>query len=185
MANKKFSEFTLKTDSANVDFLVGYDGTDNVRIDPSNIGGGTEFTYPLTARNYLSSFSASTYFYFGFMDGQFKLVSQLNQTHAVVAPYNGYVSLLKIKNTADAAAPTASTVDMGVFKDVGTAQALSLTSLYSTGALSLTTGQRMQATQVLTPTDATFSAGDTLFFGAKINGTFNRTNFTAVLVYQP
>ena len=40
MANKKFSEFTLKTDPANVDFLVGYDGSDNVRIDPSNLGGG-------------------------------------------------------------------------------------------------------------------------------------------------
>jgi len=40
MANKKFSEFTLKTDSANVDFVVGYDGTDNVRIAPSNLGGG-------------------------------------------------------------------------------------------------------------------------------------------------
>ena len=40
MANKKFSEFTLQTDPANVDFLVGYDGTDNVRIDPSNLGGG-------------------------------------------------------------------------------------------------------------------------------------------------
>ncbi len=40
MANKKFSEFTLKTDSANVDFLVGFEGTDNVRIAPSNLGGG-------------------------------------------------------------------------------------------------------------------------------------------------
>ena len=40
MANKKFSEFTLKTDPADVDFVVGYDGTDNVRIDPANIGGG-------------------------------------------------------------------------------------------------------------------------------------------------
>jgi len=40
MANKKFSEFTLKTDSANVDFVVGYDGSDNVRIAPSNLGGG-------------------------------------------------------------------------------------------------------------------------------------------------
>ena len=39
MANKKFSEFTLKTDPANVDFVVGYDGTDNVRIDPGgNLG---------------------------------------------------------------------------------------------------------------------------------------------------
>jgi len=40
MANKKFSEFTVKTDPANVDFLVGYDGADNVRIDPANLGGG-------------------------------------------------------------------------------------------------------------------------------------------------
>ncbi len=40
MANKKFSEFTTRTDSANVDFLVGYDGSTNVKIAPSNIGGG-------------------------------------------------------------------------------------------------------------------------------------------------
>ena len=40
MANKKFSEFDLKTDSANVDFVVGYDGTDNVRIAPSNLSSG-------------------------------------------------------------------------------------------------------------------------------------------------
>ena len=40
MANKKFSEFTLKTDSANVDFLVGFEGTDNVRIAPSNLSSG-------------------------------------------------------------------------------------------------------------------------------------------------
>ncbi|QDP54284.1 MAG: hypothetical protein Unbinned5434contig1000_31 [Prokaryotic dsDNA virus sp.] len=40
MANKKFSDFTLKTDSADVDFVVGYDGTDNVRIAPSDLSGG-------------------------------------------------------------------------------------------------------------------------------------------------
>jgi len=45
MANKKFSDFTLKTDPANVDFLVGYDGADNVRIDPANLSSGmTSFT---------------------------------------------------------------------------------------------------------------------------------------------
>tara|TARA_R100000900_G_scaffold58259_1_gene47094 strand:- start:90 stop:1790 length:1701 start_codon:yes stop_codon:yes gene_type:complete len=37
MANKKFSQFDLKTSTANVDFVVGYDGTDNVRISPSNL----------------------------------------------------------------------------------------------------------------------------------------------------
>ena len=48
MANKKFSDFTLKTDTANVDFLVGYDGSDNVRIAPSNVGGGATSLNGLT-----------------------------------------------------------------------------------------------------------------------------------------
>jgi hypothetical protein len=39
MANKKFSEFTVKTDNADVDFLVGYEGSDNVRISPENAMG--------------------------------------------------------------------------------------------------------------------------------------------------
>jgi hypothetical protein len=38
MANKKFSEFTLKTDQANVDALVGYTGTENIQIDPTKVG---------------------------------------------------------------------------------------------------------------------------------------------------
>ncbi len=39
MANKKFSQFDLKTNSTDVQFVVGYNGTDNVRIAPANIGG--------------------------------------------------------------------------------------------------------------------------------------------------
>ena len=35
MANIKFSAFTQKVASADVDFLVGYTGGDNVRITPS------------------------------------------------------------------------------------------------------------------------------------------------------
>jgi len=37
MANKKFSDFTQKTSTADVDFVVGYDGSDNVRISPSDL----------------------------------------------------------------------------------------------------------------------------------------------------
>ena len=40
MANKKFSEFDLKTASGDVGFVVGYNGTDNVRIAPSDLTGG-------------------------------------------------------------------------------------------------------------------------------------------------
>ena len=40
MANLKFSQFTVKTDPANVQFVVGYNGVENVRIAPGDIGGG-------------------------------------------------------------------------------------------------------------------------------------------------
>ncbi len=39
MANKKFSDFTLKTTPTSGDFLVGYNGVDNIRIDPANLAG--------------------------------------------------------------------------------------------------------------------------------------------------
>ena len=47
MANKEFSEFTLKTSTSDVDFVVGYDGTDNVRIAPTNLA-------PVTSVNSLT-----------------------------------------------------------------------------------------------------------------------------------
>jgi len=38
MANKKFSQFELKTDQADVDYLVGYTGTENVQIASEKVG---------------------------------------------------------------------------------------------------------------------------------------------------
>jgi len=38
MANKKFSEFTLKTDQSQVDYIVGYTGVENVQIEPEKVG---------------------------------------------------------------------------------------------------------------------------------------------------
>jgi len=37
MANIKFSAFNTETDAANVDFLVGYQGTTMKKIAPGNI----------------------------------------------------------------------------------------------------------------------------------------------------
>ena len=39
MANIKFSAFNTETNSANVDFLVGYQGTTMKKIAPGNLGG--------------------------------------------------------------------------------------------------------------------------------------------------
>ncbi len=43
MANIKFSAFTTETNSADVDFLVGYQGTTMKKIAPSNLGGSYPF----------------------------------------------------------------------------------------------------------------------------------------------
>lgn len=37
MANKKFSQFDVRTDSAQIDALVGYQGLDNVQISPADL----------------------------------------------------------------------------------------------------------------------------------------------------
>ena len=37
MADKKFSQFDIRTDPSQIDALVGFEGSDNVKIDPSNL----------------------------------------------------------------------------------------------------------------------------------------------------
>tara|TARA_B100001093_G_scaffold68914_1_gene59139 strand:+ start:2501 stop:4153 length:1653 start_codon:yes stop_codon:yes gene_type:complete len=50
MANKKFSEFDLKTNSSDVAFVVGFNGSDNVRITPANLAPAA----PVTSVNSLT-----------------------------------------------------------------------------------------------------------------------------------
>ena len=49
MANKKFSEFVLKTTTSDVSHIVGYNGAENVQITPANFvtSGGTGVFLPL------------------------------------------------------------------------------------------------------------------------------------------
>lgn len=183
MANKKFSEFTLKTDPANVDFLVGYDGTDNVRIDPANLGGGgSDITKIYRGAMYANQFSTVSYIYMPFTGSSESISS--NQDHAIVAPYDGYVSYIQIKNVATNL-PSATYIEMDIAKDTGTGNNPVFTSLYSTGNISVTTAMRMEADDTLTSTDATFSAGDILYFRFKSDGNWNRATFNMVVVYQP
>ena len=58
MANKKFSDFDLKTSSTDVAFVVGFNGSDNVRIAPSNLSsGGASDLNGLTDCSVTSEFS--------------------------------------------------------------------------------------------------------------------------------
>jgi hypothetical protein len=183
MANLKFSQFQEQTDPANVQFVVGYNGTDNVRIDPANLGGGgSDITQIYRGSMYANQSSVSSYIYMPFTSSSESTNS--NQDHAIVAPYNGYVSYIQIKNTATIL-PTATYIEMDIAIDSGTGNNPSFTSLYSTGNINVTTGMRMEADDTLTSTDATFNAGDLLYFRFKSDGFWQRATFNMVVVYQP
>ena len=51
MANLKFSQFELRTDQAQVEALVGYDGLDNIQIDPNLVGTKYDLTGAETNTN--------------------------------------------------------------------------------------------------------------------------------------
>ena len=51
MANLKFSQFELRTDQTQVEALVGYDGLDNIQIDPNLVGTKYDLSGVETATN--------------------------------------------------------------------------------------------------------------------------------------
>ena len=61
MANIKFSQFTTQTDPANVQFVVGFNGTTNVKIAPGDIGGGATDLNGLTDCLVIDNPTASAY----------------------------------------------------------------------------------------------------------------------------
>ncbi len=56
MPNLKFSQFSAQTDPANVQFLVGYNGTTNVRIAPGDLGGGGAYPFLIDSQSLYSGF---------------------------------------------------------------------------------------------------------------------------------
>ena len=56
MANIKFSSFTTETNPANVDFLVGYEGTTMKKIDPANVSGGAAYPFLIDTLSLYSGF---------------------------------------------------------------------------------------------------------------------------------
>jgi len=51
MANKKFSQFDVRTDPAQIDALVGYQGLDNIQIDPADLIPQAKFMVTGTFQN--------------------------------------------------------------------------------------------------------------------------------------
>lgn len=98
MANKKFSDFTTRTDTANVDFLVGYDGTTNIKIAPSNVGGGGVDAGRFNHNFNHGSNSAASWYYLPNNTLVEGTAASTNESSGIVALNNGYVSKVRMTN---------------------------------------------------------------------------------------
>tara|TARA_R100001460_G_scaffold1544_3_gene5763 strand:+ start:3367 stop:3903 length:537 start_codon:yes stop_codon:yes gene_type:complete len=95
MANKKFSDFTTKTDSGNVDFLVGIKDSDNVKIAPSNIGGADTARFNHNFSH--GSNSPSLSYYLPCNSTAESSGAATNETSGIVGLNNGYVSKVRMQ----------------------------------------------------------------------------------------
>jgi hypothetical protein len=151
MANKKFSDFTTRTDTANVDFLVGYDGTTNVKIAPSNIGGGGgDDIWRVESAMYHSSNSSSSWYFFPintFSEGS----QAASNAEGVLATGAGYVSKIMFKCVHTASMTATSTrFRVEVNRSV----------VWTGDYISHSNAAFTTITQTLTSSDATFTSGD-------------------------
>lgn len=90
----KFSEFTTKTDTNDVAYLVGYNGLENVKIDPALLGGSS--SVKLTSQTLLeSSWSVSgDYYIYTFLNANIDTtcdVSVTPQNSSYLTAYNAQI----------------------------------------------------------------------------------------------
>jgi hypothetical protein len=152
MANKKFSDFTTRTDTANVDFLVGYDGTTNVKIAPSNIGGGGggADVWRQSSQFYHSGNSTTVWYFFPI--NTLSELGSYSNAEGVVANGSGYVSKIVLKCVRNGGAMTATATRFRV--------EINRSVVWTGSFIDHDTASFTTITQTLGTTDATFTSGD-------------------------
>lgn len=179
MANKKFSEFTTRTDSANVDFLVGYDGSTNVKIAPSNIGGGGGFDGVRIPHNFNHNSNVPSYSYYLPVNSTSEYWgTNANEPSGIVALQNGYVSRVRMINV-DASGVTGLATQTRILVEVNGTTVY--TSSYNNH------GTLTQYTTIefsLGATDAPFSAADQVVVRFQTDGIWYRAHAMSEHTYS-
>lgn len=170
MANKKFSEFTTRTDSANVDFLVGYDGSTNVKIDPANLGGGGVDVGRFNHNFNHNSNNTASWYYLPNNTLVEAAVASTNDSSGIVALNDGYVSKVRMTN-----------VDVQFVSGLATQTRIQVevngSVVYTSGYN--THGELTQFTSTvftLTSANAPFNAGDQVVVRFNADGIWYRTH---------
>jgi len=162
MANKKFSDFTTRTDTANVDFLVGYDGSTNVKIAPSNIGGGGgDDIWRVESAMYHSS-NVDTSWYFFPINGYSEGSQAASNAEGVVVTGAGYVSKIMFKCLQNGGTMTATSTRFRV--------EVNRSVVWTGDYISHSNAAMTTITQTLTSSNATFTSGDLVTIRFNTNG---------------
>lgn len=169
MANKKFSEFTTRTDTANVDFLVGYDGSTNVKIDPANLGGGGDEVHHIHTNFNHSSNNSGQYYYIP-INSQTEGLFPSNYT-SFGAMGDGYIRKVMFVLVSGSATGTSTTFRVQVGGSV----------VHTGDAITHGTTDGTFFSDTFTSTDAPFDEGDELSVQFNSNGTLGLVN--AIIEY--
>lgn len=171
MANKKFSEFTTRTDSANVDFLVGFDGTTNVKIAPSNVGGGASADTARFNHNFShGSNNPSLSYYLPSNTLAESSGAATAESAGIVALNDGYVSKVRMQIVDTAFVSGFATETRLIIQVNGSTVH---TTAYNThGTLSLHDSIEFN----LSATDAPFNEGQQVSVRFQADGLWYRTN---------
>lgn len=174
MANKKFSEFTTRTDSANVDFLVGYEGSTNVKIDPANLGGGGGADIWRVESAMYHSSNVTTSWYFFPINGYSEGSQAASNAEGVVVTGAGYVSKIMFKSTNTGTMTAASTrFRVEINRSV----------VWTGDFISHSTASFTTITQTLGTTNATFTSGDLVTIRFNTDGLWYSANATLEYTY--
>ena len=162
MANKKFSDFTTRTDTANVDFLVGYDGTTNVKIAPSNVGGGggaEAFSFDTVKGGFYHSQNVIGDVYWFDLITSSESTSNPNFDNSIAPHGNGRVKFITMVHNQVGLNPNCDGIKFYYKFSNGTETLLGTASVTNAGASAMT------AKLELSDTALTFTYGQALAFG--------------------
>ena len=130
MANKKFSQFDVRTNPANIDALVGYEGLDNIQIDPAALIPEAKFMVTGTFQNL---FGGSPGIFGDTLEFGVKAVPAAGNSSVLTIPFDCTITDASIKwisNTAVTILNGSDTWQVKLYKMSNTLGSVTLTANY-------------------------------------------------------
>lgn len=132
MANKKFSQFDVRTDPTQIDALVGYQGLDNIQIDPADLIPQAKFMVTGTFQNL---FGGSPGIFGDTLEFGVKAVPAAGNSSVLTIPFDCTITDASVKWISNTAVQILNAQDewqIKLFKMTNVQGSVTLTANYGT-----------------------------------------------------